>query len=151
VFKIDLSAGQSIFVDVDAEVNDEGDPISGLDAFLRIFDNEGIELESSEYQSSYNDYTTDIYKDPYYYFTAYETGSYYIGVSGDSNQSYDANTAGSGTASSTGAYRLQLLSDTSTGSTLRFNNVVTAVDEGGGICRSTSRSVRRPATRSPLR
>jgi hypothetical protein len=76
------------------------DGIDPVDTYLRLFNYEGTELAFDDDSGDGN------YSRLTYTFTT--TGYYYIGVSGYNNSSYDAETAGSGIAGSTGNYGLTM-------------------------------------------
>lgn len=111
LYRISLSSGQTLEVDVDAYYDDNWNQISSLDSYLRVFDSSGTQLASNDYAYASNDASNSY--DAYLSFTAATDGDYYIGVSPTSNPSYDPNVAGSGSNSynNTGDYRLQLLTD----------------------------------------
>lgn len=44
LFKVQLTTGQSLQIDVDASLTDSGEKLSSLDSYLRIFDQSGNEL-----------------------------------------------------------------------------------------------------------
>src|SRR5262249_13505239 len=73
---------------------------NSMDTILRLFDSNGNQL-------AYNDDFGSLYSSiNNYLFSA--SGTYYVGVSGFPNFSYDPNTGGSGSSGSTGDYRLDL-------------------------------------------
>ena len=147
LFRVSLVAGQTLRIDVDATLQDNGQPLSSLDGYLRVFNAAGDQLASNSSASSSNDAGFDADTvfgrpfDPYLEFQATATGNYFIGVSGESfnyyanssngNISYNPNVPGSGVASSTGAYKLQLLTNPppavsiSTSNQLIFENAFT--------------------------
>ncbi|MEP5988782.1 Calx-beta domain-containing protein, partial [Rhodopirellula bahusiensis] len=129
LFRIDLTAGQTVQIDVDASYTDSGSWLSSLDSYLRVFDDSGNELASNSSAVASGDYEYAYYaRDSFLSFQAPNSGVYYIGVSGESssyesygessNHAYDPKLPGSGVASSTGAYKLQLLADTPSGPSL---------------------------------
>lgn len=48
LFRVNLVAGQSVYVDLDAQETSSGMPLSGLDGYLRIFDSAGNELANND-------------------------------------------------------------------------------------------------------
>jgi Ca2+-binding RTX toxin-like protein len=95
-----LDAGSRVTIDIDARVNG-----SNLDSMLRLFNSSGQELALSDNTPAPGE--TSSY-DSYLDFTAQQTGTYYVGVSGYSNSSYNPSAAGSGSGNSTGNYNLQM-------------------------------------------
>ncbi|MDP6635788.1 MAG: DVUA0089 family protein [Phycisphaerae bacterium] len=95
LYKVTLAQGGTLIVDVDAATID-----SGLDAMLRIFSAAGVQVAAN------NDYDgVDPYLSP-----VLPAGTYYVGVSGQPNEIYNPQVAGSGTVSSTiGPYELRIM------------------------------------------
>ncbi|MCA9013841.1 MAG: pre-peptidase C-terminal domain-containing protein, partial [Planctomycetaceae bacterium] len=112
MFTVQLNAGDSLIVDVD------GDQLhTGLDSYVRIFDESGTEVTFSDDDAAPDEfYFNQGSLDSYVSFTASTTGTYYIGVSAynDSNnpQTYDpTDTAGRPTGvipSQVGSYDLTI-------------------------------------------
>ncbi len=75
---------------------------SSLDSWLRLFDAAGNELRFDD-DSAFS-------VDSRITYTIPTTGTYYIGVSGYGNRSYNPNTEGSGSSGDTGIYELQITS-----------------------------------------
>lgn len=103
-YKVNLSAGQSLTVDIDT-------PYYGsLNSYVRLFSSSGTQV-------AYNDdedgggygYGYGGSLDSLLSYTASSTGVYYVGVSGALNTSYNVNTAGSGIAGTTGTYTIKML------------------------------------------
>ena len=92
LYKFVLSQAGRIEVDVDAQSIG-----STLDGYLRLFDDSGFEID--------NDDGPDPYLSP-----VLVAETYYVGVSGVHNDSYDATTAGTGTenGATTGPYDLRV-------------------------------------------
>ena len=69
-----------------------------FDSFLRLFDANGNELINADGggQGDFSSLSTNL-----------AVGTYFVGVSGDENRTYDPNTAGSGIDGATGNYELQ--------------------------------------------
>lgn len=101
-----MQSGQTLHVDVDAQFLDDGSSLSTLDSHLRIFDSTGMELDSND--DAVDPDTGISGYDSALAFTAFSTGTYYVGVSGYGNVYYDPTVAGSGDVGSTGDYALQL-------------------------------------------
>ena len=97
LYKLTATAGSSITAITSQPV--DGD---AMDTVLRLFNSSGTQL-------AVNDNFTGLYSRLDYTLAA--SGTYYIGVSGAGNASYNPNTGGSGTAGSTGDYRLDLSLD----------------------------------------
>ncbi len=96
LFRIDIPRGGLIRADIDAQSRAGG---STLDSYLRLFDGQGNEIANND-QFDGTDSLID--------FFVSTGGSYYIGVSGFPNTSYDPNVAGSGVTQSTGVYDLNI-------------------------------------------
>jgi Ca2+-binding RTX toxin-like protein len=92
LYQVQLDLGDNLKIDIDA--NNFG---STLDPILRVFDSAGNELAVNDDFDSLDSFIN---------FSASSSGTYYIGVSGYSNFSYDPFTAGSGTFGSTGTYEI---------------------------------------------
>lgn len=93
-----LNAGDQITIDIDAAQLG-----SSLDSILRLFDATGNQLAVSDDSPAPGEtFSLDSYLD----FTATTSGTYYVGVSGYSNFSYNPFTPGSGTSGSTGSYNI---------------------------------------------
>ncbi|GIW99402.1 MAG: hypothetical protein KatS3mg111_2735 [Pirellulaceae bacterium] len=91
--RVHLDRGAILTVEVQAQAIG-----SSLDSYLRLFDAEGSPLAANDDQPG----TTD----SRIVFTAPESGTYYIGVSGAGNIAYRPTMAGTATAGSTGNYNL---------------------------------------------
>lgn len=70
---------------------------SALEGYLRLFNSSGQQIASS-FNAEGGDPCLSLLLLP---------GTYYVGISGNPNRNYDPNTCGSGTAGSTGCYRLE--------------------------------------------
>ncbi|MEQ8970575.1 MAG: pre-peptidase C-terminal domain-containing protein [Coleofasciculus sp. C1-SOL-03] len=101
-YKVELSRGERITVDIDAETVG-----SELDAKLRLFDFRGREVAESE--SDLAPRETGFSDDPYIDFTAFEAGTYYIGVSSEGSW-YDPTIANyrDYSYSSSGGYNIKI-------------------------------------------
>jgi VCBS repeat-containing protein len=97
MFEIQLDAGDSVIVDIDANMFE-----TGLDSVVRIFDSLGNQVAYSDNALAPDEFLVDQLAfpfDSYVSFTASSTGTYYIGVSAyndsDDPSTYDpTNTAG---------------------------------------------------------
>ncbi|MEM9220232.1 MAG: S8 family serine peptidase [Cyanobacteria bacterium P01_F01_bin.150] len=83
---------------VTIEVTSQTDQPDDFDSFLRLFDQQGKELDWSDDDGVGEFSKIDIFLDP---------GTYYAGVSGYDNSLYNPNVAGSGVAGTEGNYELQ--------------------------------------------
>ena len=143
LYAVELAEGQTISVDIDAYWDDSGNTISSLDSFIRFFDANGIST-ADEYEDDYRDgfahapndygYQWDQYSDDYREYTATSTGTYYIGISSNSNRYYNPLSAGSGYggngSSATGDYVMQITADAPPVPTLSIGDAT--VDESAG-------------------
>lgn len=93
LYKVNLSAGDTIKIDTDANQFGEGRKV---DTWLRVFDAAGTELASND-DGAAPDEVFDSEFQSYIEFTAPADGAYYVGVSLYSNDEYDPNEAASGT------------------------------------------------------
>ncbi len=83
MFRVTLATGQSIDIDVDTPTNGPG----GLGGFLRVFNEQGMEVAFNNDASSPDDGMIGF--DPYIRFTAQQNGNYYIAVSNWENTLFD--------------------------------------------------------------
>lgn len=83
MFRVTLAGGQSIDIDVDTPTNGPG----GLGGYLRVFNEQGIEVASNNDAMSPDDGSLGF--DPYIKFTAQQNGNYYIAVSNWENTNFD--------------------------------------------------------------
>ncbi len=100
MYSMVLTAGQAISIDVDFAV------FSG-DSILRIFDSAGTPLAFSDDTAAPGEASSNL--ESYISFVAPAAGTYYFGVSGYNNRTYDPTTAGSGTSGDTFAYTLNII------------------------------------------
>ncbi|MDY6786016.1 MAG: matrixin family metalloprotease [Cyanobacteriota bacterium] len=100
-FAFDLDAGDTVQVDIDAELGLN----SPLDSVLRLFDSSGNELAVSDDTPAPGE---DFSLDSYISYTAGTSDTYYVGVSSFSNFDYDPFVEGSGSGSSIGDYEITL-------------------------------------------
>jgi hypothetical protein len=95
LYRVTLAAGQTLVIDIDAQ------SLSGsstLDSYLRVFNAAGRQLASND------DAAGSL--DSYLSVRATIAGTYYVGVSGYGNSSYNASRAASGNRGSTGSYQV---------------------------------------------
>jgi subtilisin family serine protease/subtilisin-like proprotein convertase family protein len=99
LFRVQMPRGGLIT----AAVSAQNRPVpSTLDSYLRLFDANGVELASND-QFNGSDSFVD--------FFVTTGGTYYVGVSGFPNSTYDPTIAGSGISSSRGLYDLTITTD----------------------------------------
>jgi serralysin len=94
LYKFQADAGDRIVIDIDAQIFG-----SFLDSFLRVFDSAGNEIAAND---DFNNL------DSFISFNATTSDTYYVGVSGLSNTSYNPFVEGSGFGFSTGDYSLSI-------------------------------------------
>lgn len=95
LYKVVLQAGQTLVIDIDARTLPIG---SRLDSFVRLFNAAGTELaRNDDAQGSLDSYLA---------FAASATGTYYVGVSGYRNSTYNPVTGLNTAVGSTGAYEV---------------------------------------------
>ena len=99
MYSLALVAGDQIQVRADALVG------SGLDARLRLFDAAGHELASDDNTNGF---------DPALNYTVSTSGTYYFGVSGSDNSTYDPTTGAGVVPASTGDYDVSVRVDSAT-------------------------------------
>ena len=101
MLRLDLETGDRVTVDIDSP---DG---SGLDSVLRLFDENGLELAFSDDNEAPDEAvgTSDSYID----FVAPVAGTYFVGVSGAGNETYDANDASTAADGSTGEYDIRII------------------------------------------
>ncbi|AFZ51397.1 putative pre-peptidase [Dactylococcopsis salina PCC 8305] len=104
LYKMTLTQGDRLTADIDTNEN------SALDSILRIFDSNGLEVALNDDSNGETDSLVTFTVDE-----AVERATYYVGVSGFSNTSYNPNLENSGTKGSTGAYNLTLTLSSITG------------------------------------
>ncbi|MBI1348011.1 tandem-95 repeat protein [bacterium] len=101
MFRIDLNAGESLTVDVDAVALDSGGSLTSTDLAIRVFDAYGSQIASND--DGIDPETGISGDDPAWTFQASWSGSYYVGVSRNDHVYYDPWYAGSGTGSGGGS------------------------------------------------
>ncbi|NBW95878.1 MAG: hypothetical protein EBR28_03880, partial [Planctomycetia bacterium] len=95
VYRVTLQAGQTFVIDIDARSLPTP---SRLDSFVRLFNASGTELaRNDDAQGSLDSYLS---------FTARAAGTYFVGVSGYRNSSYNVVNGRGAAAGSTGAYEV---------------------------------------------
>ncbi|MBS9769349.1 MAG: PQQ-like beta-propeller repeat protein, partial [Trichodesmium erythraeum GBRTRLIN201] len=95
LFKFDLDIGEEVNFNLPELLDENNSPIG--QATVRLFDSTGIEIDW--------DYGTEAGTGT---FLTPEPGTFYLGISGDGNISYDPNTEGSGSGSNFGSYELTI-------------------------------------------
>ncbi|MGK7957790.1 MAG: Ig-like domain-containing protein [Crocosphaera sp.] len=101
IIEFQLDAGERVILDIDARILD-----SSLDSVLRLFNSAGTQLAVSDDNSAPGEPDTF---DSYIDFTASVSDTYYVGVSGYSNFSYNPLVDGTGaSSSSSGSYELTI-------------------------------------------
>jgi Ca2+-binding RTX toxin-like protein len=140
LYKVDLLAGQTLAIDVDAA--QFGSPFQYSQ--LRVFDAQGTELAKTNFDD-YGVAPDEVFEsiaDPYLEFTPETDGTYYVGVSQIGNETYDPMTLGSGSGwifpdfgIESGEYTLNLNLETdggSSGPTVSLTATPDLVTEEGG-------------------
>jgi len=95
LYRVTLAVGQTLVIDIDAQSLAGS---STLDSYLRIFNAAGRQLASND------DAAGSL--DSYLSVRATVAGTYYVGVSGYGNSSYNASRAASGNRGSVGSYQV---------------------------------------------
>ena len=95
LYRVTLAVGQTLVIDIDAQSLAGS---STLDSYLRIFNAAGRQLASND------DAAGSL--DSYLSVQATVAGTYYVGVSGYGNSSYNASRAASGNRGSVGSYQV---------------------------------------------
>jgi hypothetical protein len=95
LYRLQASAGSGFVAETSRPANGPS-----VDTFLRLFDAQGVELAFDDNSG------TDRYSRLEFVFST--GGTYFVGVSGFANRSYDPNRGGSGSSGDTGAYRLEM-------------------------------------------
>ncbi|MCI0465101.1 MAG: PPC domain-containing protein [Gemmataceae bacterium] len=95
LYRVSASAGTRFFAETSRAGNEPP-----VDTMLRLFGAQGVELAFDDNSGLFG------YSRLEYRFTT--DGTYYLGVSGSANRSYNPNLGGSGPGGSTGTYRLVL-------------------------------------------
>lgn len=83
MYRVTLESGQSIDIDVDTPNNGPG----GLGGYLRVFNDQGVELAANNDAMGPDDAAPGF--DPYIRFTAAQNGNFYIAVSNWENSQFD--------------------------------------------------------------
>ncbi|WP_254510021.1 beta strand repeat-containing protein [Anatilimnocola floriformis] len=103
MYRFTATAGQSIDFDIDTALNGTG----GLGSYIRLFNSSGVQLAANNDGTAPGENTLGF--DAYLRYTFATAGTYYLGVSNNTNSAYNALTGDgdvSGGANSTGAYTL---------------------------------------------
>jgi hypothetical protein len=103
LLKFTVSAGQRIGFDIDPATG------STLNSFLRVFNSAGSRITSNDNRAAPGE---TLGTSSYLEYTFTTAGTYYVGVSGAPNSSYNAVTGANDVAGSTGGYRLFLVNRT---------------------------------------
>nr|WP_044235914.1 Ig-like domain-containing protein [Gimesia maris] len=107
IYQVQLLDGQELIVDVDALLLDDGiNSLSSLDSLIRIFSSDGTELASND--NGIDPDTALSGNDAILSFIAPAHGTYFIGISGAANLSYDPEISYSGSMAEVGEYYLQV-------------------------------------------
>lgn len=96
LLRFTVAAGQKVTFDLDAED-------SLLDSYLRLFDADGVQIASNDDGAAPGE--EDTYES-FLEYTFTTAGTYYLGISGYGNTSYDASTGSGDSDGSTGGYAL---------------------------------------------
>ena len=95
VYSFQVASPGTVGIELSADPNNP----TSFDSYLRLFDADGNEIANNDDLAPGNQYSRlDVTLEP---------GTYYVGVSGVGNLSYDPNVPGSGIAGDTGNYALQ--------------------------------------------
>jgi len=94
LYRIKVNAGDKIAFDIDADVNFPFDP---LDSFLRLLDDNGVQLASNDDGDDPTEPPNQPAGPSYFEYTFRESGTYFIGVSGKGNETYNIITGGGDT------------------------------------------------------
>ena len=135
IFEVSLNYGDQLVVDLDALTLDDGTALSSFDGTIRVFDEYGGLVASSDDYGGYGG-GLDGYDD-FLRFTNYgSSGNYYIGISGEQNDNYNPSSAASGYGGSTGDYEVSISiqgsSSTDIGETISKATSL-STPSGGGI------------------
>ena len=96
MFRFTATSGDRVLIDVDRAVG------SGLDAYLRLFQSNGVELsESDDRVGPAPERSSD---EPYITYTIPSSGVYFVGVSGYNNANYSPTTGSGDIAGDTGEF-----------------------------------------------
>ncbi|MFZ4732674.1 MAG: DVUA0089 family protein, partial [Pirellulales bacterium] len=101
IYAFIVTAGQDVMFDVDVPAD------GGVDAVLRLFNASGTELAANNDGPNPGEPAGNA-TEPYVRFSFATAGTYYIGVSGSANASYNATTGEGDADGSMGGYRLVL-------------------------------------------
>lgn len=106
IYKFQLDGGEGITFDINAAIQD-----SDLDSYLRLFDSEGNQLAFDD-DDDFNRVINDSTSDSLLNFVADISGEYYVGVSSEGNNTYDALDGGNNfshdSGFTTGDYELEI-------------------------------------------
>jgi hypothetical protein len=101
LYKLTVVAGQKVNIDVDSQG-------SVFDSYLRLFNSSGAQVKSNNDANAPGE-TATTPRESYVSHTFTAAGTYYVGVSGNANTSYNVTTGAGDVAGRTGAYVLRLV------------------------------------------
>ncbi|MFO1065398.1 MAG: choice-of-anchor Q domain-containing protein [Pirellulales bacterium] len=107
LYKVQLSAGDSLTADIDAQRLSNGSSLSSLDSHLRLFNAAGVQIASNADEGWDDEF--NLLTDSKLTYEIATSGTYYIGVSAQGNEYYDPHFPGMGFGYSSGDYILKLL------------------------------------------
>ena len=105
VWKITAAAGQTLRFDVDRTSG------SSLDSYLRVFNSAGTQLAANNDANAPGE-TATTPRESYVSHTFSSAGTYYVGVTGNPNRSYNLITGGGDVTGSQGGYTLSVTAGT---------------------------------------
>ncbi|MGB3512589.1 MAG: hypothetical protein WBA93_25895, partial [Microcoleaceae cyanobacterium] len=101
LFKFDLGLGERVRIPKNIELFDENDNFPFTNAEVKLYDETG-----QEFPATFNFLFTDT--DNYEIYEANQAGTFYVGISSESNNSYNPNIEGSGSGFAAGNYGLTI-------------------------------------------
>jgi hypothetical protein len=102
IYRINVSAGDTIAFDVDLDLTN---PLTPVDSFLRLFNDNGVQLAINDDGDDPTE-VAEMVGHSYFEYTFLEGGTYFIGISGVGNETYDPMTGDGDTAGAVGNYTL---------------------------------------------
>ncbi|MGD1806506.1 choice-of-anchor Q domain-containing protein, partial [Dapis sp. BLCC M126] len=99
LFKFDLGIGDRLRLPEFIDLLDENGNDTNVDAQVQVFDSTGSPISPPVFNSSDPGYVT---------YEVDEAGTFYVGISGSGNSSYDPNIEGSGSSGTPGKYDLTI-------------------------------------------
>ncbi len=135
MYRITVSAGQTVDIDIDTTANGPG----GLGSYIRVFNSQGVQLAFNNDAAAPGEPLTGF--DAYLRFTFGDAGSYFIGVSNNINNAYNPLTGTDDATSSLNAigdYQLtvQAVPNVPSGQ-LNFTINVSSISEKNGLAVGT--------------